>query len=142
MKPDYMERTAKIIEEILIQTCIDKLDTKVIEDILKDELNEYCSMLDGHYAEEYYNEISIAYDEGHSEGYDEGHSEGYDGGYSDGCDAGYDEGYAAGKSSLEGDVDNAYDEGYALGYSEGYSDGFSEGLSDGHSEVITLLKMG
>ena len=138
MKPDYMERTAKIIEEILIQTCIDKLDTKVIEDILKDELNEYCSMLDGHYAEEYYNVISIAYDEGHSEGYDEGHSggyyeghsegydegysDGYDGGYSDGCDAGYDEGYAAGKSSLEGDVDNAYDEGYALGYSEGYSE--------------------
>ena len=60
MKPDFMNKTAKIIAEVMVRTCIDKLDTKVIEEILKDELNEY------------YNEVfkysrNIGYDEGYND---------------------------------------------------------------------------
>ena len=39
MKPDYMDRTAKIIAEVRTRTCIDKTDTEVLEDILQYELN-------------------------------------------------------------------------------------------------------
>ena len=81
MKPDYMDRTAKIIDEVLVRTCIDKIDTEVLEEILQDSLNEYCTMLNGYYEEEYYNAIdsarSSAYADGHSKGYSLGYSEGY-----------------------------------------------------------------
>ena len=73
MNPDFMEKIEKIIAEVSTRTCIDELDTEVLEvleDILQAELNEY------------YNEVftyarNIGYDEGYSEGYDEGYSEGY-----------------------------------------------------------------
>ena len=84
MKPDFIDRTAKIIAEVRTRICIDKIDARFIEAILQDALEE-----------------------GYDEGYDVGYSEGYDDGY----EGGYDEGSAAGKSSLEVDVDSAYDEG-------------------------------
>ena len=82
--PDFMGSTAKIIAEIRNRTCIDKIDTEVLEEILQDALNEYYSMVDEYYsmvdeyyAEEYYNAISSArskaYDDGHSDGYAEGY---------------------------------------------------------------------
>ena len=77
MKPNFMERTAKIIAEIRNRTCIDD-DVEAIEKILQDELNEYYRMLDGYYEEEYYNTISSyrssAYDKGYADGYSESHS--------------------------------------------------------------------
>ena len=81
--PNFMGKAAKIVEEIQTKTCIDDVNAGIIEKILQDELNEYCRMLDGYYAEEYYNAITSAqhraYDEGHSDGYslgyDDGHSE-------------------------------------------------------------------
>ena len=45
MKPDFMDMTAKIMAEICARTCIDKSDTKFIEEILQDALNEYCDEL-------------------------------------------------------------------------------------------------
>ena len=68
MKPNFMDITTKIITEVRTRTCIDKLDTEVIEtevleEILQDALNEY-------------------YDDGYANGYSEGHSEGYSEGYS------------------------------------------------------------
>ena len=85
--PKFMGRVAKIVEQVRTKTCIDNVDTEAIEKILQDELNEYCRMLDGYYAEEYYNAITSAqhraYDEGHSDGY----SLGYDDGYLDGHSA-------------------------------------------------------
>jgi flagellar biosynthesis/type III secretory pathway protein FliH len=63
MKSDFMVKTAKIIEEVRARTCIDKIDTEVLEEILQDALNEY-------------------YDDGYYEGYYEGYDEGYDEGRS------------------------------------------------------------
>ena len=60
MIPDFINRTAKIIEEVLVRTSIDDVDTEVLEvlkEILQDALNEY-------------------YDEGYYKGYSEGYSEG------------------------------------------------------------------
>ena len=92
------ERTAKIIEEVYNSTYIDKIDTEVLEKILKDELIEY------------HNEVftyghNIGYDDGYAAGksslegevdnaYDEGYSLGYAEGYSDGCVFGCSEGNA------------------------------------------------
>ena len=127
MKPYFMDITAKIIAEVRNRTCIDTIDTEVLEEILQYELNEYYYELDEYYINDFYNEVSRAhrtgYDEGNSEGYSEGHSEGH-----------Y-EGYIAGKSSSEGDVANAYDDGYSLGYDDGYSLGYDDGHSKGHSGV-------
>ena len=81
--PDFMGRTAKIIAEVRTRTCIDKIDTEVLEDILQDSLNEYFVMLDGYYEEEYYNAISSA----RSKAYDDGYADGYDIGYDDGSSA-------------------------------------------------------
>ena len=65
MKPDFMDSTAKIIEEIRNRSRINVVDTEVIEAMLKDALNEY------------YNE---AYTYGHTIGYDKGYDDGYDDG--------------------------------------------------------------
>ena len=69
MKPDFMDRIEKIIAEVRTRTCIYKVDTEVIEDILQAKLVEY------------YNE---AYTYGHIIGYDVGYDEGYDYGLEDG----------------------------------------------------------
>ena len=34
MKPNFMDSTAKIIAEVRTRTCIDKIDTEVLADIL------------------------------------------------------------------------------------------------------------
>ena len=65
MKPDFMDRAAKIIEEVRTRTCVDKIDTEVLKEILQEELNEY-------YNEDY----SLGYDEGYSEGKYKGKHEG------------------------------------------------------------------
>ena len=83
MKPNFMDRTAKIIEEIRNRSRINVVDTEVIEAMLKDALNEECRMLDSYYWAEYNNkycnEISSvrngAYEAGYDEGYADGHSE-------------------------------------------------------------------
>ena len=72
--PNFRDITAKIIAEIRARTCIDD-DAEVLEAMLKDELTEYCRMLDGYYEEEYFNAISSVYDEGYDEGYYDGRSE-------------------------------------------------------------------
>ena len=110
MKPYFMDITAKIIAEVRARTCIDIIDTEVLEEILQYELNEYYYELDEYYINDVYNEVSRA------------HRTSYDGGY--------DAGYTAGKSSSDGDVDKAYDAGYELGYYEGRSEGYSEGYSE------------
>ena len=84
--PNFMGKTAKIIEEVRNSICIDDVDTEVLKDILQDALNEYCRMLNGYYEEEYYNELDSARSRAYDEGYDAGHS--------DGCDDGYENGYA------------------------------------------------
>ena len=81
--PNFTRRITKIIEEMRTVACIEAVDAEVIENILRDELNEYCSMLDGYYAEEYYSEISSAHDEGYELGYEAG----YDNGFADGHSA-------------------------------------------------------
>ena len=53
--PNFMARTAKIMEEVRNRTCIDDVDAEVIQEILQDSLNEYLIMLNEYYAEEYYN---------------------------------------------------------------------------------------
>ena len=98
----FMVKTAKIIEEVLVRTCIDKADTEVLADILKDELNECYD--DGYAAckSSLEEDVDSAYDEGyslgHDEGYENGHSEGYDKGHSDGYYEGYENGYEEGYS--------------------------------------------
>ena len=81
MTPDFMGRIAKIVEEVSARACVDKIDTEVLEDILQDSLNEYCTLLNGYYEEEYYIAISSArskaYDDGHSDGYADGYVVGY-----------------------------------------------------------------
>ena len=78
---DFMDRTAKILEEVLARTCMDDIDAEVIKERLQDELTEYCRMLTGYYAEEYFLALYIArtkaYDDGHSDGYDDGYESGY-----------------------------------------------------------------
>ena len=69
MKPDFMVRIAKIIEEVHNSTYIDKIDTEVLENILQKELIEY-----------------------HNEAYTYAHNIGYDDGFNDGYDVGYDNG--------------------------------------------------
>ena len=53
--PNFIGKTDKIIAEIRTRTHIDDVDAAVIKDILGDMLMEECRMLDGYYAEEYYN---------------------------------------------------------------------------------------
>ena len=61
MKPDFMEKTAKIITEVRTKTCIDTEILEVFEEILKDELIKY------------HNEVfTYGYDKGYDDGYDDG----------------------------------------------------------------------
>ena len=62
MKPDFKDRTAKIIEEIRTKTFIDES----IVDILKCELEEYFDA-----------EITRARDSAYNRGYDDGYNDGY-----------------------------------------------------------------
>ena len=80
MKPNFIGKAAKIIAEIRTKTCIDDVDAEVLTEILKDELNEYCILLDEYYIEEYSNALNSmrnkAYDSGYEDGYSAGHSAG------------------------------------------------------------------
>ena len=84
--PDFTGIT-KLVKEIQTQICIDDADVEILDEILQDGLNEYCTLLNGYYEEEYYIAISSArskaYDDGHSDGY----ADGYDVGYLDGQSA-------------------------------------------------------
>ena len=82
MKFDFSVSAAKIVAQVRIRTCINKIDAEVLEDILKDELIKY------------HNEIftyghSIGYDDGKAYGYSSGHSAGYSVGHYEGYDDGY-----------------------------------------------------
>ena len=74
---DFMDRTAKIIEEMRNRSRINVVDTEVIEAMLKDAFNEYCDALNEYYEEEFYIALSSA----RSKAYDDGHSDGYEDGY-------------------------------------------------------------
>ena len=80
MKPDFMARTVKIMAEIRARTCIDKIDTEVIEYILKGELIKY-----------------------HNEVFTYGHGIGYDDGYIAGDAEGYEAGYKRGVNDTIGE---------------------------------------
>ena len=79
MKPNFIVRTAKIIAEISLRTCID--NTEIIEEILKDELKAYYAELEEYYEKEYCDVVSStrnrAYDAGYGEGYDDGYKAGH-----------------------------------------------------------------
>ena len=96
MKPEFMDRIAKIIAEVHTRTCMDKIDTEVREDILQEELYEYYNevLTYGHNLEE---AVDSAYEVGYSLGYDDGQFDGYSAGYSDGY-------YEGRESGLEGAV--------------------------------------
>ena len=85
--PNFTHKIAKIISEIRTRTCSDDVDAEAIKEILQDELNECCTLLNEYYEEEYYIALSSArnkaYDAGHSDGHSEGYDEGYDEGYAD-----------------------------------------------------------
>ena len=80
MKPDFMSRIAKIIEEVHNRTYIDKIDTEVLEYVLQGALIEY------------HNE---AYTYAHNIGYDDGFNDGYDVGYDNGSYDGHSESHSA-----------------------------------------------
>ena len=88
MPHNFNDKIAKLIKEIQTQICIDDADVKILEEILQDALNEYYTLLNEYYEEEYYIAISSArskaYDDGHSDGYADGYDVGYDVGYSEG----------------------------------------------------------
>ena len=81
MALNFSSKNAKVIAEIQARTCIDQVEAEIIKELLQAALNEYCSMLDEYYEEDYYNALasarSKAYDDGHSDGYDDGYESGY-----------------------------------------------------------------
>ena len=88
MQSDFMNKTAKLIAELRVGTCINDVDEEAIEDILKDEIIKY-----------------------HNEVFTYGHTIGYDSGYIDGkssleeaVDNAYDKGYAVGSGTGYYDV--------------------------------------
>ena len=81
--PDFMSRIARILAEVHNSTCIDDVDAEVIEKILQDELNEYCTLLNEYYEEEYYIAVSRAQNRAYDDGFDDGYDVGYDNGYSE-----------------------------------------------------------
>ena len=103
MKPEFMDRIAKIIAEVRTRTYMDKIDTEVLEELLKDELIEY-----------------------HNEVFTYGHNTGYDDGYSDGYSKGYDEGYSLG---CDEDYSEGHYDGYLLGCDDGYDKGYAAGVN-------------
>ena len=90
--PKFKGKIAKIVKEIQTQICIDDADIKILEGLLNDELNEYCTLLNEYYEEECYIEISSA----RNKAYDDGHSDGY----ADGYDIGYDDGRSGSHSAV------------------------------------------
>ena len=72
-------KIAKLVKEIQTQICIDDADVKIIEGLLKDELNEYYHIIDEYYEDEYY----IAIEDVRTSAYDNGYADGYDAGYSE-----------------------------------------------------------
>ena len=80
---DFMDRTAKIIEEMRNRSRINDVDTEVIEAMLKDALNEYCDALNEYYEEEYHNALSSARNSAYDAGFDDGYDVGFDNGYAD-----------------------------------------------------------
>ena len=84
---DFMDRTAKIIEEMRNRSRINVVDTEVIEAMLKDAFNEYCDALNEYYVEEYHNALSSARNSAYDAGFEDGYDVGYDNGYSDGHSA-------------------------------------------------------
>ena len=83
METKFMDRAAKIIEEVLARTCIAKSDTEVLEEILQDELKAYYAELEEYYIEEYHNAMNRARNKAYDSGFDDGYDVGYDNGYSD-----------------------------------------------------------
>lgn len=83
MKPDFMNRDSKIIEEVRTRTCVDKIDTEALFEILQKELIKYRKEL-------------LTY----------GHSIGYNEGFDDGYAAGYAAGYKRGVNDTIGEVQN------------------------------------
>ena len=88
-------RITKIMAEVRNRTFIDEFDAKVLEDILQEELNDYCRMLDEYYDEEYHNAINTTRNSAYDSGYDDGYDIGYDNGQSDGHSKSNSDGYTA-----------------------------------------------
>ena len=124
MKPDFMDRIEKVISDVLTRTCIDKLDAKVIEDILQEELIKY------------HNEVfTYARNIGYGDGLNKAvatEEATYSKGYYEGYNKGYDDGH---ESGLEEAVDRTYNEGYDDGYITGYEAGYKRGVNDTIGEV-------
>ena len=78
--PDFTGSIAKIISEARLRTCMDEIDTDVLVEILQDALNEYYTLLDRYYEEEYCNAVSSARNSAYDEGFDDGYDVGYDNG--------------------------------------------------------------
>ena len=110
MKSDFMDRIEKVISDVLTRTCIDKLDAKVIEDILQEELIKYHNEVFTYARNIGYgdglNETVATKEATYSKGYYEGYNEGYDDGYIAGYEAGYKSGYKRGVNDTIGEVQN------------------------------------
>ena len=78
MPPKFKGKIAEIVKEIQTQICINDDDIKILDGLLKDELNEYYNLIDDYYAAEYY----IAIEDARTSAYDNGYDDGYDDGYS------------------------------------------------------------
>ena len=72
MKPDFIDRAAKIIEEVRTRTCVDKIDTEALFEILQEELIKYRNEL-----------LTYGHSIGYNEGYDDGYAAGYKRGVND-----------------------------------------------------------
>ena len=86
MKPDFKVTIANIIARLHTSTCMD-VDAEVIKELLQDELNAYCMMIDEYYMEEYHNALYRARNSAYDAGFDDGYDVGYDNGRSDGHSA-------------------------------------------------------
>ena len=93
LPPNFMDR---IVKEIQTRICIDDADVEILEELLNAALNEYCTLLNGYYEEEYSIARRKAYAVGHSEGYADGYYDSRSEGYSDGYYVGYDDGRSEG----------------------------------------------
>ena len=87
MKFDFRKITAKVIAEAMLRTCIDDVDAKILEEILRDALNKCGRELEGYYDAGYAagwvkgksslaEDVDSAYDEGYALGYSDGYSKG------------------------------------------------------------------
>ena len=67
----------RLITDVRNSTFIDEVHAEALERLLQ----EHCRMLDGYYAEAYYNALDSvrgsAYESGYSNGYEDGYSDGY-----------------------------------------------------------------